>query len=66
MADLIDFGARLKASQKEQTQHLRRVDLTAKMIPVMVAAVEKMRTLGADDDHIERFLRAAIDELQKE
>jgi hypothetical protein len=39
------------------------MDLTAKMIPVMVEAVGKLRTMGADRHHIIRFLQATIEEL---
>ncbi len=41
------------------------MDLTAKMIPVMVEAIDKMRAIGADRDHLILFLRATIEELSK-
>ena len=66
MADLVDFGGRLEAKQRAETEYSDRLDLTMKLIPVMVEAVDKMRTLGANDDHIVRFLRATIEELQPE
>jgi len=48
MADLVNLGDRLKAKQAEQTEYFERMDLTAKMIPVMVEAIDKMRAIGAD------------------
>jgi hypothetical protein len=63
MADLVNLGDRLRAKQAEQTKYFERLDLTAKMIPVMVEAVEKMKAMGADRDHLILFLQATIEEL---
>ena len=63
MADLVNLGDRLKAKQAEQTEYFERMDLTAKMIPVMVEAIDKMRAIGADRDHLILFLQATIEEL---
>ena len=63
MADLVNLGDRLKAKQAEQTKYFERMDLTAKMIPVMVEAIDKMRAIGADRDHLILFLQATIEEL---
>ena len=65
MADLVNFGDRLKAKQRAHTEFLERMDLTTEMIPVMVDAVDRMRKLGASNDHIVRFLSATIEELQQ-
>jgi hypothetical protein len=59
MADIFSFQDRLD----KKTQYFERMDLTAKMIPVMVEAVGKMRAMGAGRDHIIRFLQATIEEL---
>jgi hypothetical protein len=39
------------------------MDLTAKMIPVMVETVEKFTAMGASPEHIVRFLQAPIDQI---
>jgi len=44
MADIVNFQDRLD----KKTKYFERMDLTAKMVPVMVEAVGKMRTMGAD------------------
>jgi hypothetical protein len=54
MADIVNFQDRLD----KKTKYFERMDLTAKMVPVMVEAVGKMRTMGADRDHVIRFLQA--------
>ncbi len=59
MADIVNIGDKLKA-QREETA---RLDLTAKMIPVMVETVERFAAMGAKPDHIVRFLQATIDEI---
>jgi hypothetical protein len=59
MADIVNLGDKLKA-QREETA---RLNLTAKMIPVMVETVEKFSALGATPEHIVRFLQATIDEI---
>ena len=41
------------------------LDLTAKMIPVMIETVEKFNAMGASPDHIIRFLQATIDEIDR-
>jgi len=48
MADIVNLGDKLKA-QREATA---RLDLTAKMIPIMVETVEKFAAIGAKPDHI--------------
>ena len=63
MATFVNLGDRLKAKQAEQTKYFERMDLTAKMIPVMVEAIDKMRAIGADRDHLILFLQATIEEL---
>ena len=59
MADIVNFQDRLD----KKTKYFERMDLTAKMVPVMVEAVGKMKTMGADRDHVIRFLQATIEEL---
>ena len=61
MAEIVSFQDRLD----KRTEYFDRMDLTAKMIPVMVEAVGKMRAMGAGHDHIIRFLQATIEELQE-
>jgi hypothetical protein len=61
MAYIVNLGDKLKA-KREETE---RLDLTAKMIPIMVQTVEKFTAIGAKHDHIVRFLSAAIDEIGK-
>jgi len=60
----LDFGEKLEAKHREKNDVSDSMDLTMKMIPVMVRAVDEMRSLGASDDKILRFLYATIDELQ--
>jgi hypothetical protein len=60
MADIVNFQDRLD----KRTEYFDRMDLTAKMIPVMVEAVGKFRAMGADRDHMIRFLQATIEELR--
>jgi hypothetical protein len=59
MADIVNLQDRLD----KRTKYFERIDLTAKMIPVMVEAVGKMRAMGASPDHVARFLHATIDEI---
>ena len=66
MADLVNLQDRLKAKQHEVVKYLERMDLTAKMIPVMVETVEKFTGMGASPDHIVRFLQATIEEITKD
>jgi hypothetical protein len=47
MADIVNLGDKLKA-QREATA---RLDLTAKMIPIMVETVEKFAAIGAKPEH---------------
>jgi hypothetical protein len=42
------------------------MDLTAKMIPVMVQTVEKFYAMGASPEHVVRFLQATIDEINSD
>jgi hypothetical protein len=64
MVDLVDFHERLRAKQAEDRKYLERLDLTAKMIPVMVETVETFAHMGACREHIVLFLQATIEELQ--
>jgi hypothetical protein len=59
MADIVNLVDKLKAQHEEAA----RLDLTAKMIPIMVQTVEKFAAMGAKPDHIVRFLQATIDEI---
>ena len=43
MADIVNLGDKLKAQQEKTA----RMDLTAKMIPIMVETVEKFYSVGA-------------------
>jgi hypothetical protein len=63
MVDPTNFHERLKARQAEDRIYLERLDLTAKMIPVMVETVETFTQMGASRQHIVRFLQATIEEL---
>ena len=63
MADIVNLQDRLKAKQDEDARYLERMDLTSRMIPVMVEAIDKMRAIGADRDHLILFLQATIEEL---
>jgi len=49
MADIVNLGDKLKA-QREATA---RLDLTAKMIPIMVETVEKFAAIGAKPDFLQ-------------
>ena len=64
MADVVKFGDRLEAKQRAHTKYFERMDLTAKMIPVMIDAVEKMQAMGADREHLIQFFQATIEELR--
>jgi hypothetical protein len=59
MANVVNLFDKMKA-QREATE---RLDLTAKMIPIMVETVEKFAAMGAKPNHIVRFLQATIDEI---
>jgi hypothetical protein len=63
MADIVNLQDRLKAKQDEDAKYLERMDLTSRMIPVMVETVEKFASMGASPGHIVRFLQATIDEI---
>jgi hypothetical protein len=63
MADIVNLQDRLKAKQDEDAKYLERMDLTSRMIPVMVETVEKFASMGASPGHIIRFLQATIDEI---
>jgi len=65
MADVVNLGDRLKAQREEDAKYAARMDLTAKMIPVMIETVEKLNAMGASPDHIIRFLQATIDEINR-
>lgn len=60
MADIVNLGDKLK----EKAEETARLDLTAKMIPIMVETVEKFTAMGAKRAHIVRFLQATIEELR--
>ena len=59
MADIVNLSDNLKAQREESA----RMDLTAKMIPIMVETVEKFSAMGATPEHIARFLQATIQEI---
>jgi hypothetical protein len=59
MADIVNLSDKLKA-QREETACM---DLTAKMIPIMVETVEKFSAMGATPEHIARFLQTTIQEI---
>jgi hypothetical protein len=60
MADIVDFHGRMQARQAED----QRLDLTAKMLPIMGATIETFIVIGASNEHIVRLLQATIDELK--
>jgi hypothetical protein len=64
MADIVNLNDRLKAQREEDAKYAARMELTAKMIPVMVETVEKFNAMGASPEHIVRFLQAVIDEIK--
>ena len=59
MADIVNLSDNLKAQREESA----RMDLTAKMVPIMVETVEKFSAMGATPEHIARFLQATIQEI---
>ena len=59
MADIVNLSDNLKAQREESA----RMDLTAKMIPIMVETVEKFSAMGATPEHIARFLQVTIQEI---
>lgn len=59
MADIVNLGDKLKAQQEETA----RLDLTTKMIPIMVETVQRFSAMGATPELIARFLQATIDEI---
>lgn len=61
MADLVNFQDRLKAKQHEDAKYLERMDLTSKMIPVMVDMVQNFASMGASPEHVVLFLQATIE-----
>ena len=63
MADLVNLRDRMNAKQTGQTEYFARMNLSGRMIPVMVGAVEELRAVGADNDEIIRFLRMPIEEM---
>jgi hypothetical protein len=60
MAHIIDLHGRIEARQTEE----QRLDLTAKMIPIMAAAIEKFMVMGASCEHIATILQATLHELK--
>jgi hypothetical protein len=65
MADLVNFQDRLKAKQHEDANYLERMDLTSRMIPVMVEMVENFASMGASPEHVVLLLQATIDEMTR-
>jgi hypothetical protein len=63
MANIVNLGDKLGDKLKAQREATARLDLTAKMIPIMVETVEKFAAIGAKPDHIVRFLQATIDKI---
>jgi hypothetical protein len=63
MADLVNFQDRLKAKQHEDAKYLERMDLTSRMIPVMVEMVQSFTKMGASPEHVVLVLQATIDEM---
>jgi len=61
MADIVNLGDR--AQREADVRYAARMDLTAKMIPVMIQTMDKFHAMGANPDHIVRFLQATIDEI---
>ncbi len=61
MADIVNLGDR--AQREADVRYAARMDLTAKMIPVMIQTMDKFHAMGASPDHIVRFLQATIDEI---
>jgi hypothetical protein len=59
MADIVNLGDKLKAHREETA----RLDLTAKMIPMIVQMVDKFTAMGAKPDHIVMILQATIQEM---
>ena len=66
MADIVELGDKLKAQREADARCAARMDLTAKMIPVMVQTVERFTAMGASPEHIVRFLQATIDEINSD
>jgi hypothetical protein len=60
MADIVDLHGRMQERQAEE----RQLDLTAKMIPIMSATIEKFIEMGASREHIVTILQATIQELK--
>jgi hypothetical protein len=53
-------------NQRAQQEETARIELTAKMIPIMVETVERFTAMGASPEHIVRFLQATIDEINSD
>lgn len=60
MADIVDFPGSMQARRAEE----QRLDLTAKMLPIMGATIERFVLMGASNEHIVRLLQATIAELK--
>ncbi len=56
MADIVDLQGRMQERQAEE----QRLDLTAKMLPIMAATIETFIAMGAGPEHIARLLHATI------
>ena len=53
-------------NQMAQRDETARIELTTKMIPIMVETVGKFTAMGASPEHIVRFLQATIDEINSD
>jgi hypothetical protein len=47
MANVVNLDDRMKSQREDQHRTTERLDLTAKMIPIMVETVEKFAAIGA-------------------
>jgi hypothetical protein len=52
MADIVNLGDR--AQREADVRYAARMDLTAKMIPVMIQTMDKFYAMGASPEHIVR------------
>jgi hypothetical protein len=60
MADIVDLQGRMQERQAEE----QRLDITAKMLPIMAATIETFIVMGASREHIARLLQATIEEMK--
>jgi hypothetical protein len=66
MADIVKLDGKSKAQREEDAKHAAAMDLTAKMIPVMIHTMDLFYAMGASREHIVRFLQATIDEINSD